>query len=534
MNYKQAIYVLYAMLFLYFIIAAVTLISSSQSGNWDTSLCLKMTDNAYKHIPFNYYAHPNPKNLNEDQYEFVTWWSPGQFALPLIIEKYLDVKLAVALKLLTMLCLVISAWGIFLLYKQLLKNKATQIAGESVTAVGLACVLFVITLPFFWGNLNVYDGGGILLLAYCPWFIYWLIKCKGITVLNILILLISGLIGFFLKSSFTSVFIGALLYLFLANSIFPFTTLKGLDVKKIIVNALYLGGALIIYILIIKVAFLSHNRGISNSSTGFRMQPRVLFFPMDAPVLSLFSLDHLNKTYQWIIASVFILPCYYLLLKSEHITPIFKNVLVSFVGGCIGFYLLMYFLNYDVSYELRHFRIATILFVPALYISFSHLTGVKYIFYGVMILYFGVNIYSYIENLVAAKAPGPLPAISGLPASYPAELLNKIHHLDSATGEDRDIFYFKSYDPAIALEIKNSRVLFEDNFINFHFDNQLRFNRTLYWGTNSGQIYIVYPLAEFKKDSALYLTRFEKYKKFKSIYQIKGFTILKAIEIENK
>jgi hypothetical protein len=532
MTYKTAIHILYAYLFSYFIIAVFTLMANSQSTTWDASLCLKMTDNGYKHIPFNYYTHPNPQNLNEDQYEFVTWWSPGQFALPLLIVKCLNVRLAAAIKLLTLFCLVISALGIFRLFKQLIRRQNSQIAPLSIQAFCLACVAFILALPFFWGNLNFYDGGGILSLAYCPWFLYWVVKHNGITALNLLILLLLGLIGFFLKSSFTSVFIGAVLYLFLVNSISSFSTSKDRDFK-IIVNAFYLGSLLVIYILTVKFAFLSHNRGISDSSAGLRIQPRVVFFPFNAPLLCLLSLDRLNKTYQWMLVSVLSLPVYYVVLKSKHINLVLKCALISFVGGCICFYLFIYFVNYDVSYELRHFRIASILLTPALFLVFWNLPRFRYLSCGLTALYFAVNSFGYIENFIrTTKSPEPIYTVSGLRSAYPAELLKEIHRLDHNTVKNHDIFFLRSDDPAIALEVRNSRVLLEDNFINFHFNNQLRFSGTLYFGINSGQIYIVYPLVDFKNDSSLYLTRFEKYKKFKSIYQTKGFIILKAIATE--
>jgi hypothetical protein len=111
---------------------------------------------------------------------------------------------------------------------------------------------------------------------------------------------------------------------------------------------------------------------------------------------------------------------------------------------------------------------------------------------------------------------------------YPPELVKKIHLLDNFNNKGRDIFLFNTA-PDIALEIKNNRVLLEDNFLNFHFNNNARHKQTLYYGKNAGNIYLVYELAQFKKDSVMYLTRFEKYKKFEKIYQTSGYAIFKAV-----
>jgi hypothetical protein len=535
MNYNKAIYILYGVLFSYLVIAAITLMVSYQNTGWDAGLCLKMTDNGYKHIPFNYYAHPNPKNLNADQYEFVAWWSPGQFAIPLLIQKCFNVKLSIALKLLTIFCMLISAVGIFQLYKKLIaKENNIGFDKPLTTTICLALLIFTIAEPFFWGNLNQYDGGGILMLAYCPWFIYWIIKCNRVNIYSSIILLVLGIVGFFLKTSFTSIFIGSLLYLFLSGSILPFNSFKDRNFKKIIVMGLYLGGIFIIYILVIKAAFLDQNRNISNSSLGVRLEPRVLFYPIVAPLLALFPSDLFTKTYQWIIVSLFVFPAYYVLLKNNYISLLYKCILISFITTCIGFYLLLYLLNVDVSYELRHFTIITILITPAIFLSFRKFKFVNYSIYALMTLYFIINIANHLKNLVAAyKTDISFHTFSGLPSEYSADLLKKIDSLDNLNNKRNDIFYFKNDDPSIALEIRNNRVLFEDNFINFHFDNQLRFDRTLYFGVNSGQIYLIYPLRQFKKDSIFYLTRFEKYKKFENIYQTDGFGIFKAIPTEN-
>jgi len=253
MTYKKTIYILYAALFLYFVIAVATLINSSQGISFDPGLCIKMVDNGYKHIPFNHYSHPSPKNLNADESEIVTWWSPGQFAIPLLIQKCFGVKVSIALKILIIICLLIAGLGTYRLFNLLISNKnSIDRNNDLTTVIVLVFLLFTIAQPFFWGSLFVYDGGGILMLAYCPWFIYWVAKINRINVYILLLLLIAAIFGFFLKTSFTSIFAGALLFLFLSKSISPDRSLKNQDFKKIALNGIYLGGIFIIYILMIK------------------------------------------------------------------------------------------------------------------------------------------------------------------------------------------------------------------------------------------------------------------------------------------
>ncbi|WP_259071643.1 hypothetical protein HDF24_22690 [Mucilaginibacter sp. X4EP1] len=530
MTSTQKLNILYGSLAACFIIAVFTLLFSSQNIGWDAGLCIKMTDNAYKHIPFNHYAHPKPQNLNEDESEFVTWWSPGQFAIPLLIQQCFGIKISVAIKILTVLCMLLSGLGIYKLFTQLIDRKNfTLHQQESAAIFTLLSLLFVATEPFFWENLFVYDGGGILMLAYCPWFIYWVIKIDRINISSLLILLVSAILGFFLKTAFTSILAGALLYLFLSKSISPDKSFVNQNFKKIALNAIYLGIIFVIYFLTVKLTFLSHNRNIADSSLGIRTQLRVLVYPVVAPLFGVFSLDFLDKTYQWILGAVFILPVYYIILKSKNISLLYKYLLIGFVASCICFYSFLYFLNVDVSYELRHYRIITILLIPALWLAFKEYSLGRYFIYVLTTALFLINICAFAIKLSEGVNKQKSVTLSGLPSKYPNELIKKIHALDNLKDKGRDIFYFKNDEPSIALEVRNNRVLTEDNFLNFHFNNQLKSASTLYFGYNSGEIYLVCPDDRFKQDSVTYLTKFDKYKKFEKIYQTAGYSIYKAI-----
>ncbi|MCC8423462.1 hypothetical protein [Mucilaginibacter sp. UR6-11] len=521
--------ILYAALLIYTAISVAVVVVSLKNANWDPALTLKMTDNAYKNIPFNHYEHPAPANLDKDETEFVTWWSPGQFALPLLIEKCFNLKLIIALKILTLLCLFVSGFGIYKLYRELIGDKTGR-TESGTPAMVLALLLFTIIQPFFFLNLFVYDGGGILMLAYCPWFIYWVIKSNPINIPNLLLLLLLAFIGFFLKTAFTSIFAGALFYLFLINCLPPKTTFRNFNLKKIILGGIYLGLVFMIYVVATKVLFLDHNTNISNSSPGIRMQPRIIVFPVIAPVLGLFVLGTFNKTLYWLISFIFVVPLYYFMLKSPKINHTYKCALIGFTGICIAFYSMLYFINVDVSYELRHYVIITILITPAFFLTFWRRTMYRYILLSVMGLYAAFNLFGYAKTIIGSrKDKSAFGYYSGLALAYPADLINKIHSLDSMNNKGRDIFYLTNSNPEVALEIKHNRVLLEDNYLNFHFNNKGRFNKTLYYGQNSGEIYVIYPIAHFKTDSIKYLTRFEKYKKFETIYKTKGFVILKAL-----
>jgi hypothetical protein len=392
--------ILFVVFFSYAIIAIIVVFKSPQYLVWDPALTLKMTDNGYKHIPFNHYQHPKPLNLNEDETEFVTWWTPGQYALPMVLEKAFNIKLNIALKILITLCLFFSALGMYKLYYQLIeKETKTGSKNNSPPIAILYLLTFTFFQPFFWSNLLIYDGGGILMLAYCPWFIYWIIKRDRLTFFNLAVLLLLSAVGFFLKAAFTSVFGGALLYLFLSTAVLPFTGFKNINIKKLFINGLCLCIVFVIYIIATKTLFLNHNTNISNSSQGLMIQPRVLAFPVVAPFFGFFSLSMLNKTIYWLIGMVIVLPVYYLMFKSRTISTLYKIVLLSFVGVGVCFYTLIYFMGVDVSYEYRHFIILTVLLTPALFIVFWRGRLAKLLVIGIAVIYTIFNAVDYIKSI---------------------------------------------------------------------------------------------------------------------------------------
>lgn len=525
MNTHTTRNILYCLFILYILSIIFALFRVPLSIGWDPGICIKMADNWIKGIPFNYYSHPNPANLSADELEFVTWWTPGQFAVPLLFKNIFGVNMNNAIRTMTALCLGISGWGIFKLYALLLKDRF--INNHSIIIISL--VLFTVLQPFFWGNLFNYDGGGILLLAYSPWFIYGVIRVKRINILTVIGLLLSGFFGFFLKSSFTATFAGALGYLFLISSINPDVSIKKQHLKKIFVNGAILGTILIAYMLAIKLAFLSHNRSISDSSMGIAVQPRALLFPVIAPVIGVFAMNYLNKTAYWLTAFIIVLPIYYFMFKKAQLSLTYKYVMISFVFISVLFYVFLYFIRVDVSYELRHYTIMVIVCSPALFITLWKLPFRRYLVFAIVVVYTLTNIYNYSLRFARALSAPKSNLYSGFMSNYPANLINKIHSLDSANTNGRDIFYLKSNDPYLAYEIKTNRVLLADNYINFHFNNEGRFKPILYYGKNNGQLYVVSPQGQSAQDSTSFFGKFEKYRRFKNIYQTKGYIIYKAL-----
>lgn len=111
-------------------------------------------------LPFNYAAYVDPDDISADRIGFPTWWSPGQYFFPGILERAgLDLGLA-----LTIVTCIFSAAGLagwFVLYRSFGFPAAT-----SAITVALVSLTRHFTLPF-----GIYNGGEVLLVGVAPWFL---------------------------------------------------------------------------------------------------------------------------------------------------------------------------------------------------------------------------------------------------------------------------------------------------------------------------------------------------------------------------
>lgn len=74
-----------------------------------------------------------------------------------------------------------------------------------------------------------------------------------------------------------------------------------------------------------------------------------------------------------------------------------------------------------------------------------------------MLFYTALNLEGYAKHIISAagnkRAAG---YYSGLASTYPLDLVNKIHSPDNLNNKGKDIFYFTSSNPSVALEIRDT------------------------------------------------------------------------------
>lgn len=123
---------------------------------------------------------------------FLSWWTPGQWVFPFLLIK-VGIGMNTALQLITTVALSLSVFGYYRLFRVL---------GFSTVLVWGSLITLVTNQLFYWHTI-MYYGGDLLLLALFPYFVLFLLKLrKSVSLLNLYLLFVYVLVGFFLKSSF--------------------------------------------------------------------------------------------------------------------------------------------------------------------------------------------------------------------------------------------------------------------------------------------------------------------------------------------
>ncbi|TAJ33579.1 MAG: hypothetical protein EPO67_07415, partial [Reyranella sp.] len=113
-----------------------------------------------KGLPFNYAMAVDQADISKDVVVFPTWWSPGQYILPGLLEMA-GLDLGQAITVVVLLCSLLGLVGWFFLYQDF-----GFPAASSALAVAIIALTRHFALPF-----GIYNGGEVLLFGIAPWFI---------------------------------------------------------------------------------------------------------------------------------------------------------------------------------------------------------------------------------------------------------------------------------------------------------------------------------------------------------------------------
>jgi len=398
---------------------------------------------------FNMTLTPDQADFSKNTSEFLTWWSPGQYLVPYAFKLMFGVNSGQASALTVLLCQLLGLSGFYAFFKKV---------GFTPLIAALS-VLFIACQQFFVVPYVFYNGGEILSFAFTGWFLYGCVAFNKASWQLMLFILLSGLIGFFCKSSTMWVYAAGLLFIGIR--------LPGNLIKK----GLFIAIPAIIALGIIYITFLSKGQNPASASAGFKLTLKTIAFPLASPLLSGFSVDdichgliyHTGKVFftDWQAIIILILLA---LLSLWLVRTILKKIpdqnyrllVIIFYAVAFVFFSYVYLMQKAISYEARHFRVIGLLVIPGAIYLFSqvktpyrHLLCIIWAVIAFTSIWYLVKGYRYNKNKSAH-------GISGIAQQNIDQIaLDKVMAIDNQVNNATFVFVNKE----LGLEIKHNRIL---------------------------------------------------------------------------
>jgi hypothetical protein len=291
---------------------------------------------------------------------FVSWWSPGQWMLPwLFLQAGLSIQATQAL--IITICTIGALWGYWLLFRKF---------GFSAL-ISLASIALIATNQLFYWHYILYYGGDLLLLAFLPFFLLFLLKLQqNISPLNLFFFTLLCLLGIFLKSTFIILIACSLCLLFLSEMGTLKAFLKASIAAAIVIAAVYF-------------TYLSKGEtpGSATDSVGYNNVPNDawgdIFYSFGSPlgVMSRFSpflqklathLPPLKISVNLLQIIPFITSLLLLLQFMRLKRGSYAHLLLYFSMPFFAVFTLLFLMDKAVSYEMRHFAPIAFLWFPGI------------------------------------------------------------------------------------------------------------------------------------------------------------------------
>lgn len=292
--------------------------------------------------------------------------APGQYLVPYFIKSIFGLNTGHATALAITLLELSGLAGFYIFFK---KIGFTSIIA-AISLVFIFCQQAFIT-PFIF-----YNGGEILLFGFEGWFLYGCIAVKKADLKLLVFVLLSGLLGFFCKSSFVWIYASGLLCIWLRLSAIN----NKITLPRLIKNGIWLAIPAAIALACIYVFFLSKGDNPAASSAGFKFNWQTFSFPLGSPIISGFSVDDIMHGLLFPAFTPFLTPGHTIIvlllmatLSLALITCIIRYVpknhyrlfVIVFYIVAVFFFSWAYLRQLTISYEGRHYRIIGLLIVPA-------------------------------------------------------------------------------------------------------------------------------------------------------------------------
>ena len=403
---------------------------------------------------FNQLVSPDQDDLTKNTTEFLTWWSPGQYMVPYAFKLIFGVNTGQAAALTITLCQLLGLWGFFRFFKKI--GFSPNIAAVSMLVIACQQFFFV---PYVY-----YPGGELLLFGFLGWFLYGCVAFDKPEPLMAIFVLLSGLIGFFCKSSIMWQFGAGLLFLWIRLS-------SKKPLSEWVKNGLWIGVPAVAAVAMIWLFFLSKGQNPASVSAGIKFTLKAFCFPLASPLLAGFSIDDIcnglffhngkaifSDTGALVLIAILALISVWLIrqiLKAVP-DPNYKLFIRVFYLAALVFFIFVYLRQMMISYEARHFRIIGLMIVPGLIYLLSKSSIAYRVPFAVIAAFIGVTSIIYVAKGYTYNKNVSAHGISGFAQQgLDQKALNQVIALDN---QNRNaIFVFVS--ESLPQEIKHNRVI---------------------------------------------------------------------------
>lgn len=401
---------------------------------------------------FNTLVSPDPHNIALDHGDFLSWWSPGQYLIPYLLQTVLWLNTGRAVALTVALCSLLGLAGYYKLFTRL----------GFTPWLSAISVAFIASQNYFILPFVFYPGGEILLFAFGGWFLY---GCFGIQKLSwqaMVFLFVAGIAGFICKSSALWMYAAGLACVWINISATK-------ELKAWIRNGILIAVPAAAALGIVYLGYLSKGTNPSDTAGTWLFKPETLSYPLASPLLSGLSIDEMFNgliyhpdvpiiSYSLSIVIIIALAVGSLVLMRGIVRYIpNKNYTLVFLVFYIAstlFFSYLYLKQATITFEGRHFRVMGMLAIPGLvYLANkSKVTRITFAIAWVVFIGWGFSyfVHGYTGNRNAARG------VSGLAQQgYDKQTLSTLTNLD--TQPNKAVFVITS--PDLGVEIIHNRVI---------------------------------------------------------------------------
>jgi hypothetical protein len=319
---------------------------------------------------FNTLQDISTEDIGKVNHIYMSWWSPGQWIFPGLLNYFFGTRLGVASICVTLVSLISGLFGYYRVFKFF----------RFSTVISLLSLLIIFSSSSLYYSFIIYQGGEILEFACFPWFLLYVIRIRQISVWNLLGITFLFFLCFIAKTTL-------LVYctLVLAAKVFFLSKSSSNGGFRFSFKNLLLLFPAILLIILTSVFYLS--RGPHPSLVNhFIISVEGLLVSLSSPLNSILSIqqwiERITKTLQGSLhGSIMAETLYYgfylvvIIVQSWIISSLFlnnktdrtyKNLFLILFGGISAFFIFAYSFNTNIDFSSRHFKLMGYLFVPGL------------------------------------------------------------------------------------------------------------------------------------------------------------------------